>query len=570
MKKKSYSKPMREILSRLKEFEYLSVIIFDEEVILNEPVEQWPLCDYLISFHSSGFPLSKAEDYVALRQPFVVNDLTKQHVLQSRPAVYELLVGAGIPVPRYAVLDRTDDCDGALVEEEDRVTVNGECFEKPFVEKPVCAEDHNVNIYFSKSEGGGCQRLFRKIDNRSSDYSSESRVRKQGSFIYEEFLKTGGKDIKVYTVGPDYVYAEARKSPGLDGKVERTREGKEVRYPVILSSEEKSIAKKICLAFKQTVCGFDLLRTSEKSYVCDVNGFSFVKNNSEYYDNCASVLANLIQETCLKTSKLWSNIRIPIEDVILADVRKNVRLNTLHFKTERNLNLLRPFLYLESDCMEILAKSVEWMQLQQASTKRRYSLCEVANFLAPDKEEIEKSQRSYNLKQMLSAVSIRSHGERDHGERNHGERNHGEQDESKASYGHTVENVQSSGPFLAINSSKTCILNIADLDDCNFTDFQLSAINNILKCLYFESNLSDNTTNSEIVDNILSTSTFGKVQALKSQTPRTSEGLLTASPPSLLPNVPVTTIHRPPAHKRLQPSLSAPLLPTTPAKCCRA
>jgi len=560
MKKKSYSKPMREILSRLKEFEYLSVIIFDEEVILNEPVEQWPLCDYLISFHSSGFPLSKAEDYVALRQPFVVNDLTKQHVLQSRPAVYELLVGAGIPVPRYAVLDRTDDCDGALVEEEDRVTVNGECFEKPFVEKPVCAEDHNVNIYFSKSEGGGCQRLFRKIDNRSSDYSSESRVRKQGSFIYEEFLKTGGKDIKVYTVGPDYVYAEARKSPGLDGKVERTREGKEVRYPVILSSEEKSIAKKICLAFKQTVCGFDLLRTSEKSYVCDVNGFSFVKNNSEYYDNCASVLANLIQETCLKTSKLWSNIRIPIEDVILADVRKNVRLNTLHFKTERNLNLLRPFLHLESDCMEGLAKSVEWMQLQQVSTKRRYSLCEVPNCSAPDNEEIEKSQRFDIFDQMLSAVSIRSHGER----------NNGEQDKSKASYGHTVGNVQSSGPSLVINSLKTCILNIADSDDRNFTAFRLSAVNSILKCLYFESNLSDSTTNSEIVDDILSSSTFGKVQTLKSQTPRASEGLFTASPPSLLSNVPVTTIQCPPAHKRLQPSLSAPLLPTTPAKCCRA
>lgn len=56
--------------------------------------------------------------------------------------------------------------------------------------------------------------------------------------------------LKVYTVGPDYAHAEARKSPALDGKVERDSEGKEVRYPVILNAREKLIAWKVCLAFK--------------------------------------------------------------------------------------------------------------------------------------------------------------------------------------------------------------------------------------------------------------------------------------------------------------------------------
>ena len=55
---------------------------------------------------------------------------------------------------------------------------------------------------------------------------------------------------KVYTVGDEYAHAEARKSPVLDGKVDRTADGKEIRYPVILSPFEKMVAFKVCRAFK--------------------------------------------------------------------------------------------------------------------------------------------------------------------------------------------------------------------------------------------------------------------------------------------------------------------------------
>lgn len=79
-------------------------------------------------------------------------------------------------------------------------------------------------------------------------------------FLFELNTFGTGTDVKVYTVGPDYAHAEARKSPALDGKVERDSEGKEIRYPVILSNHEKMISRKVCMAFKQTVCGFDLLR----------------------------------------------------------------------------------------------------------------------------------------------------------------------------------------------------------------------------------------------------------------------------------------------------------------------
>ncbi|CAH2086189.1 unnamed protein product [Euphydryas editha] len=316
MAKKSQSKPMKEILTRLDEFEFIKMLVFPEEVILKKPVEEWPICDCLISFHSKGFPLDKAIQYEKLRKPYVINNLHMQYDIQDRRRVYAILENEGIEIPRYAVLDRDspDPKHHELVESEDHVEVNGVVFNKPFVEKPVSAEDHNIYIYYPTSAGGGSQRLFRKIGSRSSIYSPESRVRKTGSFIYEDFMPTDGTDVKVYTVGPDYAHAEARKSPALDGKVERDSEGKEIRYPVILSNQEKLISRKVCLAFKQTVCGFDLLRANGKSFVCDVNGFSFVKNSNKYYDDCAKILGNMILRELAPTLHIPWSVPFQLDD----------------------------------------------------------------------------------------------------------------------------------------------------------------------------------------------------------------------------------------------------------------
>ena len=134
-----------------------------------------------------------------------------------------------------------------------------------------------------------------------------NEIRRDKSYIYEEYLQSDGFDVKVYTIGPDNAHAEERKSPTLDGKVNRSAEGKEVRYPINLTNEEKEFARKIVLKFKQNICGFDILRCQGNSYVCDVNGFSFVKGNQKYYSDCTNFLRKYILHGLKKDNNLLSS-----------------------------------------------------------------------------------------------------------------------------------------------------------------------------------------------------------------------------------------------------------------------
>ena len=58
-------------------------------------------------------------------------------------------------------------------------------------------------------------------DCSSAFYPDVSEIRRDGAYIYEEFLPTEGADLKVYTVGPKYAYAEAR-SPVVEVLISAT------------------------------------------------------------------------------------------------------------------------------------------------------------------------------------------------------------------------------------------------------------------------------------------------------------------------------------------------------------
>lgn len=353
MDRKARSKPMQSILNRLLSTGQFEVINFGDKVILDEDVDTWPIVDVLISFFSTGFPLEKAIKYVELRNPACVNDLHLQEVLWDRRAVLRMLDAAGVPTPYSLFASRdggpklpqavVDDIRARLgvefgaheppavveVIDDNTIRVNGQTITKPFVEKPVSGEDHNIHIYFSTDRGGGGRRLFRKVGNKSSEYDSElAEPRMDGSYLYEEFMDVdNAEDIKVYTIGPNYAHAETRKSPVVDGLVKRNPEGKEIRYVAELTPEEREMARRISLTFKQFICGFDLLRVKEKSYVIDVNGWSFVKGNEAYYDKCAEILAQYcFAQTMTRPPRRPSDVVEMVEETSSWALKANVTI----------------------------------------------------------------------------------------------------------------------------------------------------------------------------------------------------------------------------------------------------
>lgn len=123
MDKKSQSKPMREILNRLPE-DMFEIIVFGDNCIFNEPVENWPVVEVLITFYSTRFPTEKALEYIKLRKPYLINDLKMDPILKDRRKVYDLLESIGIDVPNHVFVMRNDvEEDTNVIEEFDEVNI---------------------------------------------------------------------------------------------------------------------------------------------------------------------------------------------------------------------------------------------------------------------------------------------------------------------------------------------------------------------------------------------------------------------------------------------------------------
>ena len=129
---------------------------------------------------------------------------------QLYPEVKNKADKLGVHIDRFENLTTS-----AVMIDNETIQVGEDQLRKPFVEKPVSGEDHNIYIYYDNQSGGGVRKLFRKKGNKSSEYFPEdSDIRCDGSnsYIYEEFMSVdNAEDVKVYTVGQGYSHAETRK-----------------------------------------------------------------------------------------------------------------------------------------------------------------------------------------------------------------------------------------------------------------------------------------------------------------------------------------------------------------------
>ena len=185
LEKKRKNKDLPKFINYLLKLFHIQVVVFSDETILKEPVEKWPSCDALLCFYTPEHPIQKTKDYINLVRPFVINDLNLSETLENRSTIYNYLQKLNIPTPKFVTCDRNRN-NVNFLEFDDRIIVNGVILNKPFVEKPLETDQHDVVIYYKN--GGSFIMTRDKIKGLQTKSSENSKVRRNGSFHYEEYL----------------------------------------------------------------------------------------------------------------------------------------------------------------------------------------------------------------------------------------------------------------------------------------------------------------------------------------------------------------------------------------------
>lgn len=214
----------------------------------------------------------------------MLNDVESLKRMQDRSWVHRKLQEHQVPTPAFVECVRSNILKPVLEEHMDYIVVNGTRINKPFVEKPADRRDREIYVYFPQEQGGG-RCLLSTRESGDVEYCSRfdpvGCVRREGSFIYQEYLQSEGFTVQTICVGGS-AFGNACPSglltlagDGIGGK--KSAEP----YTVWLLPEERTIALKLNAILKQSLFGITFVRSqtanpgasgasSAISYVIDV------------------------------------------------------------------------------------------------------------------------------------------------------------------------------------------------------------------------------------------------------------------------------------------------------------
>lgn len=244
-------------------------------------------CDAVLVLWSQYFQgalhgqLKALTDAASKRGALILNDIDRIVEMQDRRWLLKKLQEAGVPSPFYVECSRNQRCPDPTVEEHnDFIVINGQRINKPFVEKPVDRRDREIYVYFPKSTGGG-RALASTRESGDMEYvcrfDQSMRVRREGSFIYQEYLQSDGVVVQAVCAG-GYAYGNAVHQgvmTSLKSESHMHGEFDSTAMPIILRQEEKLVAEKLRVVMQQTLFGITFVRAQNDkgkitSYVIDV------------------------------------------------------------------------------------------------------------------------------------------------------------------------------------------------------------------------------------------------------------------------------------------------------------
>lgn len=135
-------------------------------------------------------------------------------------------------------------------------------------------------------------------------------------FIIQEFVETGGTDLRVFVIGDDVVAAYQRKSSGKEIRANIHMGG--TGEVIEIDEETKRIALNAAKAVKADICGVDILMSHNGPVVIEVNLSPGLQGITQYTGiNVADAIAKFLFE---KTKSKVTKKLVKSADDIISDI----------------------------------------------------------------------------------------------------------------------------------------------------------------------------------------------------------------------------------------------------------